>query len=55
MLISNNGVTKHIGKVAPHTVVVPAKQAAMTAWTQLKKRLKNDEAVAILDRYLLTR
>jgi hypothetical protein len=55
MLISVNGTTKHASPVAPHNVVVPAKKDAMNAWAQLKKRLKNDEAVALLDRYLLTR
>jgi hypothetical protein len=55
MLVTINGTTKHAAPVAPHNVVVPAKKDAMNAWAQLKKRLKNDEAVALLDRYLLTR
>jgi len=55
MLISVNGVIKHVGTTPPQTVTIPSKHDAMRAWEQLKKRIKQDDAVALLERYLLTR
>lgn len=55
MLIAVNGIVKHVGATPPQSVTIPSKNAAMTAWEQLKKRIKQDETVDILNRYLLTR
>lgn len=55
MLCAVNGEIRHAKQSVPHTVQVPAIREVERAWAQIKKRLKPDEQVALLDRYLLTR
>ena len=55
MLTVTNSVVRHTRPVAPHHMTVPAKKDAMDAWEAIKKRIKHDENVSVLERYLLTR
>jgi hypothetical protein len=55
MLIIINGTVRHVAATPPQNLIIPSKPDAMRAWEQLKKRVKQDNTVAILERYLLTR
>ncbi len=55
MLHTSNGDTRHVNPAVPHFVKVPSKREVQEAWAQIKKRLKGDENVKLLDQYLSTR
>lgn len=55
MLSIDQGKVQHVNKATPHHIQVPSRREVEQAWTIVKKRLKADEYVALLDRYLLTR